>query len=121
MARPRLLLADDDPEMRAWIRDVLRPFDLEIVEAASGTEILGLLDGDGGFALVISDVRMPPPSGVAVVTIARGAGLRTPFILITAFPDAALHGAVAGVPDAWVLEKPFRARDLCALVSTLTR
>lgn len=120
MTHHRLLLADDDPEMRSWVRDVLRSFELEIIEAASGWEVLGLLATKGPFTLVVSDVRMPPPSGLNVVTMARSAGLETPFIIITAVPDDRLRQSIEMVPDAWVLEKPFRARDLMAIVSAVT-
>lgn len=121
MAHARLLLADDDAEMRAWIRDVLRGFDLDIVEAQSGVEVMGILAHAGPFHLVVSDVRMPPPSGLHIIMMARTAGLLTPFVIITAFPDDALRDSIGRVDDAWLLEKPFRARDLCAIVSAVTR
>ena len=42
--------------------------------------------------------------------MARGAGLTTPFLLITAFPDQLVRDAVAGLADVGLLAKPF-ARD----------
>src|SRR6185503_4309354 len=102
--------------------DVLRIFQLEIVEAASGWELLDHLAYQGpSFALVISDVRMPPPNGLNVITMARTAGLETPFVIITAFPDDKLRSSIGEIEDAWLLEKPFRARDLATIVRAVTR
>lgn len=116
----RVALADDDGEMRSWIRDVLRPTRATFVEVGSGWELLHLLANEGHFDLVISDVRMPAPNGLTVITMARTAGLATPFLIITAFPDGALRRSLAAVPDALLLEKPIKGHDLLAAVGALT-
>ena len=59
-------------------------------------------------------------NGLNVVTMARTAGLMTPFVVITAFPDDGLRHSIDLVDDAWVLEKPFRARDLIAIIMAVT-
>lgn len=117
--RPRILLAEDDHEMRAWLRLVLRRLHAEVVEAASGTELLELVAGNEPIDLVITDVRMPAPSGLQVVCMARTAGLRAPFLVVSAFPDRALRTSLRQV-GAEFLAKPFEASELLAAVRRLT-
>jgi CheY-like chemotaxis protein len=115
----RIILAEDDDEMRAWLRIVLRPLQARLVEASSGWELLELLSERGPFQLVITDVRMPPPSGLNVVTMARSAGLETPFLVITAFPGPELARSVARVGGATLLPTPFGASELLTAARAL--
>ena len=121
MSPIKVIIADDDHETRAWIRSLLRPLRVEIDDAASGWELLHKLAHDGPYALVISDVRMPAPSGLNVVTMARTAGLDVPFIVITAFPDDQIRTCLTRVANTWLIEKPFDGRELVDLVAVAAR
>jgi CheY-like chemotaxis protein len=115
----RIVVADDDSEMRALVRMLVRPIAGEVRDARSGWELLGVLADDGPFDLVITDVRMPAPSGVHVVSMARAAGLETPFLVITAFPDDAVRRAVDAQVRALLLGKPFGRAELLEAVAQL--
>lgn len=119
MRRLRIVIADDDAEMRALIRLLLRPALGEVREAASGWELLGVLADDGPFDLVITDVRMPAPNGVGVVTMARAAGFETPFLVITAFPDERVRRTIASQRNAVLVGKPFDRTELMSAVHAL--
>ena len=101
-----ILIADDDIEMRRWLRALLERRGARIEEAASGWEVLYQL-ADHAFDLVITDVRMPMPNGVGVLSMARAAGIATPFLVITAFADPGLGAVIARSVDAALLDKPF--------------
>jgi len=107
MAGERILIADDDREMRRVLRDMLRPTGAEISEAGNGQDLLGHLSHGGPFDLVITDLRMPGPTGLQVVMLVRTAGNEIPFIVITAFGDESVRAALARVPNAFMLDKPF--------------
>jgi CheY-like chemotaxis protein len=113
----RILIADDDREMRRVLRDMLRRTGAEIREAASGNDLLTHLNGGDRFDLVITDLRMPAPSGLQVVMMARTAGHKTPFILITAFGDDSVRAALSQVPNAFLLDKPFAPPALLSCVA----
>jgi CheY-like chemotaxis protein len=113
----RILIADDDREMRRVLRDMLRRTGAEIKEAASGQDLLTHLNGGDRFDLVITDLRMPAPSGLQVVMMARTAGHQTPFILITAFGDDSVRAALSQVPNAFLLDKPFAPPALLSCVA----
>jgi CheY-like chemotaxis protein len=114
---PRLLIADDDREMRRVLRDMLRSTGADIREAANGNDLLGHLES-GEFDLVITDLRMPAPNGLQVMMQARSAGCQTPFILITAFGDDEVREELGQIPNAFMLEKPFARPALLSWVST---
>lgn len=114
-----ILVADDDREMRCWMRDVLEGMGAMVHEAATGGELLAALGYAQGYDLVITDVRMPPPDGLRALSLARHIGIQTPFLVITAFGDDAMRTAVAATGGAALLDKPFDAEDLLAAVRRL--
>jgi two-component system response regulator HydG len=107
----RLLIADDDLEMRSWLREVLGERGALILEADSGAELLRMLAEEGPFDLVITDVRMSWADGVQVLQMARTAGYETPFVVITAFANDRVRAQVAEL-GAVLLEKPFEVEQL---------
>ena len=108
----RVLVADDDLEMRQVVCEILEDHGFVVVEASSGVALLAHLADGGEFDLVVTDVRMPWISGQHVVEMARAAGYRMPVLIMTAYVDEALHRAVAALPDTALLEKPFEMREL---------
>ncbi|HEV8325337.1 MAG TPA: response regulator [Myxococcota bacterium] len=107
---PRVLVAEDDHEMRSLLVATLRRDGCVVEEAVDGADLLARLSA--GFDLVISDVRMPGLTGLEVLARLRRAGGSTPFILITAFGDADLHAEARRVGTATVFDKPFDLDDL---------
>jgi len=116
---PNLIVAEDDPAMRHWLQTVLAQMGARVRVAASGWELMSLLGEDCDTVdLVISDVRMPLPSGVDALAMARTAGVTVPFVLITAFSDEHVR-EVALKLHATVLDKPFLAAELEARIMEL--
>lgn len=115
MRAMRLLIADDDVEMRSWLRAVLVQQYAAVEEAASGAELVRAFAEEGPYHLVITDVRMPWASGTQALSMARLAGYRTPFLVITAYADARVRAAAQELCAA-VLEKPFTAEKLLEAV-----
>jgi len=124
MLRPHhVLVAEDDREMRVLVADALRRDGYQVTEAESGSqlaEILGtdLLGGHEGspIDLIISDIRMPGFSGLAVLRHLRRADWAMPFILITAYGDDETHQEARRLGAAAVFDKPFDVDDLRTLV-----
>jgi CheY-like chemotaxis protein len=116
----RLVVVDDDAEMRSWLRVILERRGASVEEAASGWEMLHLL-AERSFDLVITDVRMPMPNGIGVLAMARAAGVTTPFLVITAFPAPGLTAMVERSVDTVLLAKPFDEETLLDRVHELVR
>jgi CheY-like chemotaxis protein len=119
MAPPRVLLAEDDAEMRELVASSLRRDGFEVVELRDGGELFDHIGiswvGPPDHRrpdLVISDVRMPGFSGLEILDILRQADWALPVILITAFGDADLHQEAQRLGAAAVFDKPFDLDDL---------
>nr|WP_244238184.1 response regulator [Corallococcus terminator] len=114
----RILVADDQSEMRTLIRKMLVRRGYEVVEASDGPDLVRvLIDGlteDEARApdLIITDVRMPGFTGLEVLARLRREQWDTPVILITAFGDAKLHSEAQRLGAAYVLDKPFELDEL---------
>jgi DNA-binding response OmpR family regulator len=119
--RARLLLAEDDFELRDLMACVLRANGHEVVEAQNGEELCSLLgtdmvNGERTFALVVSDVCMPGLTAFDVLSKLQQWLSNTPVILITAFGDRTTHLRGLRLGAYRVLDKPFDCDDLCAAV-----
>lgn len=119
---PRVLLAEDDPDLRELIATSLRAGGFEVLEAGDGLSFLDLV-GPWLFGpelrppadLIVSDLRMPGISGLSVLDGIRHVNTELPFILITAFADAETHAEAERLSATFVLDKPFEMRTLLGL------
>jgi signal transduction histidine kinase len=116
--RGRLLVADDNADMREYLKRLLSPhWDVELVSNGRAALAAALLSTPD---LVLSDVMMPELDGVALLAALR-ADARThtvPVILISARAgeEARLAGLETGADD--YLVKPFAAREVVTRVRT---
>jgi CheY-like chemotaxis protein len=122
----RIIVADDDGEMRTLIAHALRRDGHEVVEVCDGMELLQYLathqlEVENGQAvdLLISDIRMPGRNGLDVLAGMRGADWSIPVILITAVGDAQVHAEARRLGAAAVFDKPFDLDDLRTLTLNL--
>ena len=123
----RIVVAEDDFEMRRLVADCLRKEGYEVHEVADGGELLLRIE-DSFFMrrspvpvdLFVTDIRMPVYTGLEIVTGLREAGLDMPVIIMTAFgnPETRERAEALG---AAMLDKPFKMEQLRALVRRLLR
>ncbi len=107
-----VLIVDDDPDVRTFVRAVLESDGHQVIEAASGQEAIQRLRIRRP-SLVLLDVMMPAMDGFAVVhAIKREPGSFVPVILLTALDDPAskAKGINAGADE--VLAKPVHPFEL---------
>ncbi len=119
--RQRILLADDNADMREYVRHLLRP-KFDVVTACDGIEALELIRAQPPH-LVLSDVMMPRMDGIALLQALRQdpTTVDIPVILLSARAgeEARVEGLNVGADD--YLIKPFSARELEARVLAHTR
>ena len=116
--RPRIVLADDNADIREYLRRLLSPrFDVEAV--ANGREALDA-SRQRRPDVIVTDVMMPELDGFGLLHQVRAdPSLReTPVLMLSARAgeEARIEGVQAGADD--YLVKPFSARELLARVST---
>jgi len=120
---PRLLLAEDDAELRKLLADDLRTDGWDVLEAADGQALHAIArDLQAGLVapihLVITDVRMPgPPAFEAVEQIL--ARSRVPVLVMTGFLSEATFKEARRLGALGVFHKPFDVDDLCTAASCL--
>lgn len=118
----RVLLAEDDLEMRKMLVWALRREGFEVVECPDGDRLRAHLGLKGEtsdrstYDVVISDIRMPGASGLQVLHQLGHDPERPPVILITAFPDERTQAEARRLGAAATLAKPFDMEDLMVLV-----
>jgi DNA-binding response OmpR family regulator len=110
MAPMRILLVEDDARMRALVRRGLIEEGHAVESAGTMAAALELAEG-APFDVIVVDVMLPGPSGLALVQALRRRGDRTPALMLTA------RDAVA---DDY-LTKPFALRILLARLRALAR
>jgi len=112
----RVLLAEDDRELRELLAFVLREDGHDVVEAENGVDLLAILNqpqsSTPAFDVVISDVRMPGLTAFEVLSRVQRALTDTAVILITAFGDAATHLKALTLGANRVFDKPFDFDEL---------
>ncbi len=117
----RILLAEDDLEMRRLLTAQLVRDGLDVVALVDGTETLEvfstLVKRWEAPDVIVMDVRMPGYSGLHVLSALRHAGWTTPVILITAFGDARVHEEAMRLGATAVHDKPFDIAELRASVA----
>ena len=67
MSAPKILVIDDDPQIRTLFKQVLEDENMEVVDAAGGREGIQLF-GTHEFDLVITDLFMPDVDGLTVIS-----------------------------------------------------
>jgi len=108
-----VLIAEDDPDVRSLVLDVVKELGHAPSCAANGADALALYDTDGA-DVVVSDWLMPRMDGVQLCRRVRSrvGAPYTYFILLTALGDSEhrIAGMQAGADD--YLEKPFNLSDI---------
>jgi len=108
----RILLAEDDDNLREFLTRGLRRAGHTVLPAADGDSALNLLIDDDSVDLLLADVVMP---GLDGIELARQATKRWPTLrvmFITGFAAVALRQREMGSRPATVLAKPFHLRQL---------
>jgi CheY-like chemotaxis protein len=101
---PRILLAEDDPDMRRLVAATLRRDGYQVVAVSSGVAMLRRMPED--FDAIVSDIQMPDLTALEVLEALRCREIATPVVLMTAYgsEDARIEASALGAFA--VLDKP---------------
>jgi two-component system, OmpR family, response regulator len=116
----RILVVDDEPNIREGLVLALNLMGYRAEEAKSGREALKMLEGTP-FDLIVLDMRMPEMDGIEVMQRARRICSDLPIIVLTghATLDSAIAAVKSGAAD--YLLKPASLHDIAAAVGTVLR
>jgi DNA-binding NtrC family response regulator len=105
----RILVVDDEEEVREILAETLVDFGYLVLTAAGAEEALSVLARDGSVAMVITDVRMPGMSGLELAEEIYARWPEVKVVLISGYflPQS--------VPQRF-LKKPFHMKELASVV-----
>src|SRR6516162_733986 len=108
-SQARVLICDDDGDVRAFVGTLLRSNGCTVWEANNPAVALQILKTERPIDLLLVDYVMPEMSGTAVIGQARTyqPGLKT--LLITGYAEALRADEISGIP---VLSKPFKVTEV---------
>jgi DNA-binding NtrC family response regulator len=114
--RTRVLVVDDDPEVRDLLGRVLSRSGCATAEAVSGAEAMTLL-GRQEFDVALVDIKLPDASGLEILRWAREAEADTEFVVLTGHADVetAVEAMRLGAYD--FVTKPWRNAELVEVIS----
>ena len=116
----RILIVEDQDEVRSQIVYALNEIGCEVLEAADGVAGLWTAEKSAPLDLLITDVGLPGLNGRQVAEGARAAQPDLPVLFITGYADKSLE-TLWVAPNMEVLRKPFTLDDLVARVRLLLK
>ncbi len=106
---PKILIVDDDPEVRSIVAEFLEDLGYDVLQARGGAQALDLQERTSNLRMIITDIRMPDMSGIELANLAAQRQKDLKIILISGY-------FVSQQVERRFLRKPFRMRDLEAAV-----
>jgi DNA-binding NarL/FixJ family response regulator len=113
-----ILLVDDEPDTRALLGRALERAGYACALADGAREARERAADSGPFDAVVTDIVLgrDDRGGLRLMTELRGAGVHAPFVIITAYADVEKLKIALNQGAAHLLEKPFRAPELLAVI-----
>jgi CheY-like chemotaxis protein len=106
---PKILIVDDDAEVRSIVAEFLEDLGYDVLQARGGAQALELQARTSNLRMLITDIRMPDMSGIELAKLATQRQRDLKIILISGY-------FVSQQVERRFLRKPFRMRELEAAV-----
>jgi two-component system KDP operon response regulator KdpE len=116
----RILIVDDEPPIRLFLRTALAVQNYRVDEAADGERALEFLQRNP-VDLIILDLGLPGMDGLEVVRQLRAKGSLTPIIILSSRDDEAGKVAALDLGADDYISKPFGAEELSARLRAALR
>ena len=119
MKPAKILVVEDEEQVRSLIVRLLQKRGYEVAQAHNGSEAIDLLTGAvGEYALVISDLVMPVMGGAALLREIRMLRADLPFLCMTGYSRDEV-AAAGNLEGAQLIEKPFTPSSLMAKIDEI--
>jgi DNA-binding NtrC family response regulator len=118
--RPRVMIVDDDAEMRSLLRDLLEHEGFHVREHDTADGLMPLIAAWAPHVVVL-DKEMAGSSGLDVLRHMRQRHPQTPVVLVTAFGGAEVEAEARRLGAAYYMDKPFRVTRLLEILHTVVR
>lgn len=118
---PRVLIVDDEPPIRRFLRTTLSAHGYQSLEVDNGASALALLHADGAIDVMVLDLGLPGMDGFQVIEQVRASGSPVPIIVLSSRSDETgkVRALDMGADD--YVTKPFGTDELLARVRAALR
>jgi DNA-binding NtrC family response regulator len=122
--RPRVLLVEDDDDLRGLLAQTLDKAGYDVTEAESGLGLLAGLectiwgDRSGAFDVIVADIQMPDLTALEALEASGSPGMDTPVVLMTAYGNADTRAEAHRLGALAVLDKPLDWEEFGSVVRT---
>jgi DNA-binding NtrC family response regulator len=116
--RPRVMIVDDDAEMRSLLRDALEHEGFHVREHGAAEGLMPLIAAWAPH-VVILDKEMTGSSGLDVLRHMRQRHPEMPVVFVTAFGGAEVEAEARRLGAAYYMDKPFRVTRLLEVLHTV--
>lgn len=118
-ARTRVLVTEDDLDLRDIVTGFLEDEGWTVVAVANGGDALELATTEP-FAVVVIDVPSRASEGLVLLQTLRARSADLPIVVITSFGDAHLSARATSLGATQLLEKPFELEELASALARAT-
>jgi len=124
--RLRVLVVEDDGQLRRLMVARLRARGYDVVEAEDGVDLLGWMGstmwtpGEAPLDAVVTDVNLPDMTALEVLSALRVRDAAIPIVLVTGITDAEVHREAYALGASAILTKPFDLDELGTVLTGLT-
>ncbi len=115
---PRILIVDDEPQIREVLRRKLEKCGYTVEEAIHGKDAIEKLDASA-FELVIADIVMPERDGLEVIMYLKKRQPSVKIIAVSAPSNELFLRSASGLGADRVFPKPFQLADIADAVAEL--
>ncbi|TDJ58388.1 MAG: response regulator [Nitrospina sp.] len=122
MAKGKIMVVDDEQDVRDVVRLQLEQKGFNILEATNGQEAIDLLrTGDNmvNVGLILCDIRMPKVNGVECIDFLKREAPGVPVVVVTGYPDSDLAASLLKKGVKHYLVKPVEKEKLLAIVDEI--
>lgn len=81
----KILIADDDKDMREIITSLVNSFGWQAVSVSNGIEAMGQMNGS--FDMIVTDGQMPQMDGIGLTASVRNGGHQCPVVMMSGSPE----------------------------------
>ena len=117
----RILVVDDEENVRELLRDVLESEGYQVTLASGGREALEAFGDGSGFDELFTDVGMQGMSGWELARAVREIDAKIPVAVVTGWGEAVGSGERTAAQVDWVVTKPFEAAQVLAIAREVAR
>jgi len=118
MSLKRILVVDDEPEIRQLFTDILAPRGYEVVAASSGCEAVACAKQQR-FDVIFLDIKMPGMNGVETFEALKRITPQAQYVMITGYAGSQLVDQSLASGALLCLSKPFGVADILDLIHSL--